>query len=189
MNKFFCKGKCTVTVVFKNNPLRVDVVNDKNKIYFFRELGGKFKTISFNICHKGHYKISDDCESIEVNPIKIIPITITLPPPDRNREKPISFEYNDNLITTPARINTGTGRIELGRNFKKYPFPVRLFILCHEQGHFFYSKEEDADLYACKIYVNNGYNKSNALYSLTKVLHAGVKNKKRISELFKTLQT
>lgn len=189
MNRFFCKDKSTVTVKFTEKPLRVEVYNDKGKVYFFRELGGKFETINFNICHKGHYTISEDCISIEVNPIKIFPVNVKLPPKDRNRFKEVTFEHNDSLIITPARINTKTGKIETGRTFKNFPFPVRLFILCHEVGHFFYSKEEDADLFACKLYVNNGYNKSNALYSLTKVLKTGLPNKKRVQELFNHLQS
>lgn len=189
MTKFYCSKKSTITVTFENPPIRVDVFNDNGKLYYFRELGGNFKTIKFNICHKGHYTISEDCVINEITDINIIPVNVVLPPPDRNREKEVSIVFNKNMTSTPARINTKTGVIEIGKRFKLFPFPIRLFILCHEVGHFFYSKEENADLYACKIYVDNGYNKSNALYSLTKVLSVNIQNEKRILELFKKIQS
>lgn len=188
-NRFYCSKKSTVYVSFPNRPLRFEVYDDRGKVYYFRELGGKFDSIKFNICHKGHYKTSEECFIDKITDIEIVPIDITLPLPDRNRMQSVKVVYNSDLLFTPARIQSKTGVIEVGRKFKNFPFPVRLFILCHEEGHLLYANEENADLYACKLYVNNGYNKSNALYSLTKVLKTSEQNKNRILKLFKTLQS
>lgn len=189
MAKFYCKGKCTVYVKLNNSPLRVEVLNDKGKVYYFRELFGKFSQIKFNICHKGHYSIPEDCTIEKIVPIEIERLNIVLPPFDRNDEKPVVFKYNPDLLTSPARIFRKAGVIETGRYFKTLPFPIRLFILCHEIGHFYYTGEENADLYACKLYLDNGYNKTNALYALTKVLRKNVNNEKRVKVLFNILNS
>lgn len=188
-NKFYCNGKKTVYVKFPIKPIRLEVYNDNGKVYYFRELGGKFDSIKFNICHKGHYTLSENCIIDKIVDIEIYPIKVQLPAPDRNRMKPVKVVYNDSLILTPARIFSKQGVIEVGRKFKTFPFPIRLFILCHEEGHLLYADEFNADLYACKIYVDNGYNKSNALYALTKILKGGKRNTERILKLFKTLQS
>lgn len=188
-NKFYAKGKCTVYVTFQFQPIRFEVYDDNKKLYYFRELGGKFDSIKFNICHKGHYTMSEYCIINKIVDIEIIPINKELPKPDRDKMKEVKVVYNHSLVITPARINSKTGVIEVGRKFKSFPFPVRLFILCHEEGHLLYSDEYNADLYACKLYVNNGYNKSNAFYSLSKVLKPSKENSNRIFELFKTIQS
>lgn len=189
MNKFFCKEKSTVIVKFKVKPVRFEVLNDNAKVYFFRELDNKFLNVKFNICHKGFYTMSEECESIDVLPIQIVKSNIQLPPIERNRFRDFKIVYNKNLMSTPARNFTFSGIIETGRNFNTYAYPIRLFILCHEVGHFFYAKEENADLYACKIFLENGYNPSSALYALTRVLNANINNKKRILNLFKNINS
>lgn len=189
MNKFFCEGKKTFDIQFTQPPLRVEIYNDEGKVYFFRELGGKFKKISVNICHKGFYRVSEDCDSIQKRELEKSTINAVLPPPDRDRMKPFVIVHNENLTSTPARNFTNKGVIETGKTFKHFPFPIRLFILCHEVGHFFYADEENADLYACKIFLENGYNKSTALYALTKVLKANIQNKKRVERLFSILKS
>ena len=190
MTKLYCKGKCTVYVKFtESKPLRIEVLNDAGKVYYFRELNNNYNQIKFNICHAGHYKINPDCVIEKIVPIEIEKLNVVLPPFDRNKEKPVVFKYNPDLLTSPARIFTDKGIIETGRHFKSYPFPIRLFILCHEIGHFYYKGEENADLYACKLYVDNGYNKTNALYALTKVLRNSLNNEKRVKALFNILNS
>jgi len=188
-NKFYCSKKSTVYVTFPNPPIRFEVYDDRGKVYFFRELGGKFNNIKFNICHKGHYTTSDPVVINKIVDIEIIPITAELPPVDRARMKKISIRYNKDLVHTPARIFTKQGVIEIGPKYKSFPFPTRLFILCHEEGHLLYSNEQDADIFALKNYVNNGYNKSSAIYAMTKVLKPSKGNTERILQQFKNVQT
>lgn len=188
-NKFHCSGKKTVYVTFPFKPIRFEVYDDRGKLYYFRELGGKFNSVKFNICHKGHFTMSEDCVINKIVDIEIHKINEQLPAPDRDRMKPVKIVFNKDLLITPARINSKTGVIEIGPRFKNFPFPVRLFILCHEEGHLLYADEFNADLYACKLYVNNGYNKSNAFYALSKVLKETDQNYNRIQKLFKHLQS
>ena len=184
-DKFFAPGKCTVYVSFVHNPLRFELYDERGKVYFFRELGGKFGSIKFNICKKGFYRFSEPCIVNKIVPIEIKPFGVDLPPIDRDRAQSVKVVYNPDLKNTPARIFSKKGIIEVGPRFKTFPFPTRLFILCHEVGHLFYSQEEDADLYACKIFLENGYNKSSAFYALSRVLKINLRNKNRILKIFK----
>jgi hypothetical protein len=151
-------------------------------------MGGKYTSIQFNINHKGTYKIDVDCIKIDVLPQTITPLNVTLPPKERDRMKHFKFVYNPDLKGTPARNYSIEGVIEYGDAFKALPFPVKLFVLCHEIGHFYYHTEKWADLYAAKIFVDNGYNLSTAIYSLTCVLNTNsARNEDRINSLFKNV--
>lgn len=187
MKNFATKGKNTIEVFFKDFPQRIEVFNN-GKLYFFRELGGKHQRIKFNVCHPGNYTISEEADTISVKPISIHPLKIKLPPPQRNEFKKFRFKKNDALKGTPARHFYQIGLIELGPEYYKQPFPIRLFIILHEIGHFFYKDENLADLYAAKLFIENGYNNSTALYSLTKVLNSqSFLNNERVMKLFKIL--
>ena len=188
MRKFSTSGKNTIEISFNKLPKRIEVFKD-GKLYFFRELNGGFKNIKFNVCHPGNYEINTDVESIKVLPLKIHPLKIKLPPKQRSFFKPFRFKKNNQLEGTPARHFYQIGLIELGKSFYKQAYPIRLFILCHEIGHFFYKDEILADLYAAKIFIDNGYNNSTALYALTKVLNSdSEQNYERVLELFKILK-
>lgn len=155
--------------------------------YFFRVLNGKFDEIKFNLCHAGTY----DClqgSIVRIVPIEINPLSVSLPKPDRMRFKSFDISFNPELTGSPARNFTGTGKIETGTKFKDYPYPVRVFILLHEIGHFFYTDEADCDLFAAKMFINMGYNNSTAFYSLSNVLNCDVtRNKDRVMKLFNNL--
>ena len=89
---------------------------------------------------------------------------------------------------TPARNFTGKGLIEVGEKFYKYPYAVRVFILLHELGHFYYKDESLCDLFAAKNFINWGYNNSTAFYALSQVLNCDSdRNKERVTILFKNL--
>lgn len=65
-------------------------------------------------------------------------------------------------ITTPARINVGTGQIQISKKiFTKYTIPGRMAIILHEFSHVYLNKksanESEADLNAAKIYLGLGY--------------------------------
>lgn len=186
MNIFKIVQPSTVLFTFDEPPQYVNVYL-KNELYYFRNLGGKFYKIKFNVKHPGKYFIDVDCANIKVIPIEITPLNFELPEPDRQRLKPFQFIYNSELTGTPARNYTNTGIIEYSSYFKTLPFPLRLFILLHEIGHFYYKDEENADAYAAKVFIDNGYNESTAIYALTKVLHPTDKNEKRILSLFKKI--
>lgn len=166
----------------------VEVFKDGlNLPYFFRNLDCKYSEIKFNVKHLGRYKINAG-QVAAIVPIEIQELNVTLPTPDRDRLKPFDIVYNPKLTASPARNFTNKGLIEYGTKFKTYPFPIRVFILLHEIGHFFYKNECDADLFAAVHFIRLGYNNSTALYALTRVLnfnsHA---NNDRVTKLFKHL--
>lgn len=70
-------------------------------------------------------------------------------------------KYGQELVT-PARINWGTGIIQVSKkHFKQYTVPERLIILLHEFAHKYLSKdirnEVEADLNGALIYLCEGY--------------------------------
>lgn len=163
--------------------------NKQGKIYFVRELKGDEKYIRVNICHHNLYRANEPFEIVERSKLQSYGWkNIKLPPPERNKVKDFRIEYNPNIGRTPARIFTDRGLIEIGKRFYDYPLPFRLFILLHEFGHFYYVTESLADLFALKMYLMLGYNESNAMYALTKILHKGEANKERILKLFDTIK-
>jgi hypothetical protein len=69
----------------------------------------------------------------------------------------------------------------------KYPIEVRLFILLHEVGHFYYSEEWKCDAYAAYHFLEWGCNPSQAFEALAGVLHDNKTNDDRINKIFKTI--
>lgn len=81
-------------------------------------------------------------------------------------------DLNGNPLSTPARINRDSGRVQIARNqFQTFSIPVRLAILAHEGCHFFLNtrSEERADLCGMKWYLDSGFPKIEAVYAATKV--------------------
>lgn len=69
---------------------------------------------------------------------------------------------NGKKLATPARINAGTGVIEISKyDFLKYTVPMRMAILLHEYAHVYVNKQKsseiEADLNALFIYMVVGY--------------------------------
>lgn len=156
--------------------------------YFFRELDCKYNCIKVNLPHVGTYS-GDNGEIESVCPIEIEPLNIKLPYPDRDRMKQFIIKHNPLLTGSPARNFTQTGIIETGTRYKTAPFPIRLFILLHEIGHFLYKNEDNCDAWAAKQFIAMGYNNSTAIYALTKVLNCeSPTNKQRILKLFNHLK-
>ena len=112
-----------------------------------------------------------------------------LPKADRNYD-PSKFHivYNPNLMNTPARIFYELGRCEVGPTFYSYPIQWQQFILLHEKGHLFYSKEIDADLYAVREFIKQGFNYSQAAYAMENVLRHNKENIERIEKILNILK-
>lgn len=158
-------------------------------LYFFRELAGKedFKKIRFNINHPGSYMLLSGSIT-DIKPFEKISSGIKLPPRERSRMKPFHCVVNSEMQNTPARNFTHIGRIELSPEFMSWPYAIRLFIMLHEIGHFFYKTETYCDLYAAKVFIDVlGFNPSTAFYSLSKVLKRNPENNYRLSNIYKNL--
>jgi len=80
------------------------------------------------------------------------------------------------ILETPARINKGTGIIEIARNkFKTYTIPMRMAILLHEFSHFYLNRvmedETEADMNALLIYLGLGYSRVEAIKVFLRVFY------------------
>lgn len=193
-----------------------NLFHDKFGLYYFRHLQGKTPRIKFNLPHPGIYTSNCDFKIVKAVPIEI-PVNLPdLPEYDRNDIKDFTIIDNPNLKGSPARIFPKKGIIEKGRSLYKFPKPVRVFILLHEIGHFFYGVtkqdiekansmnekdglafinkkkfegERKCDLFALIKFLQMGYNRSTAFYSLKKVLCRSQENVNRIKALAAGIQT
>ena len=111
--------------------------------------------------------------------------------PERWRWKDIEVVYNPELKGTPARIFTmkDPAIIEVGDKFYSLPKQVRMFILLHEYGHLFYQTEYMVDTFALKVFLNCGFNPSQAFYALSKVLKTTPQGIDRILNIYNKLKS
>lgn len=182
------KERSTIYLRLPGKPDRVDAFYQNGQLHFFRFINGKYDKIKFNLTRPGMYNITDG-EIEKIVPIEIEPLNIILPEPDRDRLKPYKIVYNPNLKGTPARNFTLKGIIEYGDKFKALPYPVRVFILLHEVGHFHFKNETLCDLFAAREYIKAGFNNSVACYSLLNVLNRNSpENMERCRVLFDNLK-
>lgn len=210
------KKPCTFYIQFKGVPPRsFNLFHEKYGLYFFRNLDGKTPRIKFNLCHPGVYSSPQDFEVVKCVPIEKPATLPALPPYERNEIKDFVIVDNPDLQGSPARVFVKEGIVERGRELFRLPKPVRVFILLHEVGHFFYgitegdmrraSKMSDpdardfltrrrnesemkCDLFALIHFLEMGYNRSTAFYALSNVLHRSSDNNKRLQALFNNIQ-
>ena len=161
------------------------IYDEKGRCIYKRNMLGHADNFSLNLPTAGTYYFGQDLQVRDR--LHLVPnkVRFSLPEPERNKFKPFKIEFNQKLSGTPARIFTDAGVIEIGEKYYKYDPPTRLFILLHELGHYFYKTEWKTDTFALYYYLKLGYNKSQAFYSLSKVLHPSENNMKRIINLFK----
>ena len=189
MNQFKTFGKATIRITFDNEiPSRFVVYDSSGKIYYFRNLSNKNNQIKFNVAKGDTFSTNVDCR-IDVNSYQPTKVKFKLPKPEKHYfHENFTYRFNPDLKGTPARNFYKEGIIEISPMFLTLPFPVRVFILCHEIGHSFYHDEMKADLYGLKLYLENGYNKSTALHSLMDVLNLkSSDNQERINNIYKIL--
>lgn len=169
-------------------PKKFELSNENGELYYMRYLDGKTPRIKFNIIDNGEYTGNYAFEVVKISDIEIPENLPSLPTPERDRIKPYKFVNNFSLVNTPARIFTGTGVIELSRQFYEYPKPIQEFIKLHEIGHFYYKTEEFCDLFALVNYLKSGGNRSMAFYSLSHVLKKTPNNLDRLKFLLHNIQ-
>lgn len=187
MQKFETKGKATIAIFFNDIPKILEVRTANGMLYFFRETEGQ-KRLKFNLAQAGIFTLNCIPDTFDILPISIHPLKINLPTPDRQEDKKFTIVFNPGLTDTPARNFFKKGLIEVGTNFVKQPYPIRVFILLHEIAHFKYSDESNCDLWAAQEFIKKGFNNSTAYYALKNVLNPGsVRNQQRIIKLFKNL--
>jgi hypothetical protein len=160
-------------VFFKSGlPYHVEATDHKNKDVKFPVAGIYFTKNSVN----------------KITPGIKYPKKIAMPKQDRYFNK-FNFHVvvNKDLDNTPARIFYETGRCEVSPKFLKMPFQFQKFILEHEKGHFYYSDEFSADVYALNSFMQQGYNFSQAYYALSNILTPNKMNLQRINTIYNNI--
>lgn len=146
------------------------------------------KNFKFNLPYENTYIFDGPGLEIKnITPLQKVIKTIELPTPDRNKEFGVKEILYNNESTSPARIFTNEQIICVNKKFFDYPIEVRMFILLHEVGHFFYTEEWKCDTFAAFHFLDMGFNPSQAFESLAGVLHQGKRNDERIENIFKLL--
>jgi hypothetical protein len=177
--------------MLRSNSKKAKILDSKGRVIFFRNLKKEGEKFSVNLPREGVYSFTG-AEITKDLPLVPNSIKFELPAPEREGLfKPFKIVENLNeaeMKGTPARIFPLIGKIEVSAKFKSLPPQIRLFILLHEMGHFFYKTEWKTDTFALYYYLKMGYNSSQALYALTRILHPTQRNFERINKLFKKVQ-
>lgn len=170
------------TVTFSNTSNLLKIFFKSGEIYHLQP--ATRKTIDVKFPDIGEYKVYNT-NILGARAGFEIPKKYTLPAQDRFNDK-TSFHvvFNPDLVGSPARIFYEKGLCEVGPMFEALPYQFKKFILYHEQGHFFFSDEQAADLYALNNFMQAGYNASQAYYALEMVLKHSKENTERIKTLF-----
>lgn len=125
-----------------------------------------------NLPFAASYSFSGDgFEIMKQTGLIISDINISLPEPERNKQFGILKVTVDSLSNSPARIYTDKKIIVLNPKFFNYSAEVKIFILLHELGHYYYATEWKCDQYAAHHFLKMGCNPSQAFESLAGVLH------------------
>lgn len=159
-------------------------------VEFFRYLYGNVPRIKFNVPNIGEYLGNVPFDVVKITPIQIPILSLpVLPPADRDRwnDDP-EIVFNPSLESV-ARNFTDQGRIEIGPKFYQIIKPMQHFIILHEKGHFLYSEEEKADLFALVNFIRMGYNQSTAYYTLENVLKKSRQQVDRLKNLFNKINS
>lgn len=167
------------------------VIGNTDGVQYFRYLHGKIPRLKFNIPLPGDYDANVPFEIVKISPIEIPFLALpVLPQADRNRwtDNP-EIVFNPTLSNTIARNFTESGTIEVGPRFEQLISPMKIFIIDHELGHFFYSDEFNADLFALVNFVRKGYNVSTAYYTLEKYLNKSKLQVNRLKDMFDKINT
>lgn len=154
--------------------------------YYFRYLDGKTPRIKFNIPDLGCYEGNVPFEVVKIVGIEIPDNLPVLPPAERSRIKEVTVVDNAD-IASPARIFTGSGKIEVNENFRNYIEPIQKFLLWHEKGHLFYTSEDKCDLFALVNFFRAGYNQSTAYFTLRNILRRTPENIDRTKKILQAI--
>jgi hypothetical protein len=157
--------------------------------YYVRDFGD-FDTIDINLKNKGKYTFSVPVQVIYRKNLEAkCPIKLSeLPKYERDYPLPENWEKDIQMGRTPARMYAKHGILQTSPNFNNYPLEWRVYILLHELAHSKYKTEWKADTLALYWFCHLGYNYSQALYALSKVLHQSPLNIERINNIYNRIK-
>jgi len=171
-------------VVFRNGNLHCEKPFVKGNFYL-------------NLPLAGHYSFSGfGFETTKLTDLIKSNLVINLPSPERVRKFEINDISFDNESNSPARIYTTKGIIKLNEKFRNFSNEMKLFVLLHECGHFYYSTEWKCDAYAAYHFIHTyNCNPTQAFESLAGVLRPlkadgtpHTENEQRINRIYNLLK-
>jgi len=175
------KKGATITV---KGPLSfVKVIDKKGRTEYERIFQKLVKEANFNLPNEGIYQLITDGKGAIMGTLKKNIAPFLMPSPQRNLPKKVSFARFDSN-KSPAKVNVRTGTIYTSQMFDNLEPYQKRFILDHEVGHLFFDSENFADLYATKSQLDKGYNLTQCLNTLRKVLTASPERIQRIRYIF-----
>ena len=132
------------------------LINDEKGLPFYNYKPAG-KTIKFNL-PAGIYTLVEG----QISPISGVHSytnpPLKLPAPRFKVPRRIHVEYKRN--PNKATINLITGVVTMDNSFLDMPKFIRIYVLFHEIGHYFYKGEEGADRFAQVEMLRRGYNPS-----------------------------
>ncbi len=178
----------TARLNFKDAPRAFRIYSEQNnRLHFTRPNRQGFNEIFVNFPRPGVYSIEGNAKT-EILPLKKRTYPVKLPPAERTEAAApdeIFLTENFDITHTPARIRPKTGEVQICAGFNELPNEVRFFILLHELGHRHYKTETLCDQFALKKFLECGYNPSQAVIALTRILRNTPENLERIRNIFK----
>lgn len=157
----------------KQDVLDVCVYSENGDIFYnhFTKDG------TYNLPKGVHYIDADYIEITEPKKYQIKP----LPKRQRFINKPKSIKIVSGNNPNKCSINKELGLIIYDRDFFSGINEIqKLFILSHELGHYYYSDEHLADLYAAHAMLKMGYNPSQIAKALTDTASHFANNRKEL---------
>ena len=180
----------TARLTYQGAPRSFRVYSEQNnRLHFYRPNEKGLKTITVNFPRPGFYGI-ENAPTVELLPLQKKTYPVNLPDAERTQAAApgeMFITENFDVQHTPARINPKTGEVQVCAGFSDLPNEVRFFILLHELGHRKYKTETFCDQFALKKFLECGYNPSQAVIALTRILKPSRENMERISNIFKII--
>jgi hypothetical protein len=178
----------TASIDFERAPADVRLYSCQNgNLHYIRPNAKGLKHFEVNIPRPGKY-ILEGTAAVTTKPLEKRTYPQTLPPAERTSRPDPFLTYNPDVKHTPARIHKDTGELQICAGFMDLPNEVRYFILLHELGHFRYKTETYCDQYALKRFLDDGYNPSQAVIALTRILTPSEQNEERIKQIFNIIE-
>lgn len=178
----------TALIDFKGAPACLRIYSGQNgNLHYIRPNKAGLTHFEVNIPRPGKYFIEGPA-TVTTKPLEKRIYPQTLPPAERHSRPNPFLTFNPDVKTTPARIHKDTGELQICAGFMDLPNEVRYFILLHELGHFRYKTETFCDQYALKRFLEDGYNPSQAVIALTRILTPSEQNEDRVKQVFNIIE-
>lgn len=182
---------CTVVCTFDSLDGLIWNVSTNDRAFHFREFPAPPTLAKISFPFAGIFYSNKGIKEIKMTPLETSDIFDKTPIPAPERDyapESIYIEKVQGLSNTPARTWAKKGYIQRSPSLDSMPSQMDFFIMLHELGHQKYFTEWKTDLFALYHFLKLGYNASQALYALTKVLNSKPENIDRIKRIYNLIE-